>query len=129
MADSYLQEMFAERIGGKQFGKDTTIYKFEKIKRAKAAARQARPGVELIDMGVGEPDDKAFPEVVSALAEEANKIENRFYADNGCMEFRQAVVAYMRELYGVELDAETEVVHSIGSKSALSLLPTCFINP
>ena len=129
MADSYLQEMFAERIGGKQFGKDTTIYKFEKIKRAKAAARKARPGVELIDMGVGEPDDKAFPEVVAALAEEADKIDNRFYADNGCMEFRQAVVSYMRELYGVELDAETEVVHSIGSKSALSLLPTCFINP
>ena len=76
--DSYLQELFAERIGGRRFGKDTTIYKFEKIKRAKAAARKAKPGVELIDMGVGEPDDKAFPQVISTLAVEADKIENRF---------------------------------------------------
>ena len=129
MADSYLQELFAERIGGNKFGKDTTIYKFEKIKRAKRAAKAAHPDVELIDMGVGEPDDMAFPEVVAALAVEAGKIENRFYSDNGCMEFRIAVQKYMKELYGVDLDPETEIVHSIGSKSALTLLPTCFINP
>ncbi|MBO7532730.1 MAG: aminotransferase class I/II-fold pyridoxal phosphate-dependent enzyme, partial [Victivallales bacterium] len=129
MADSYLQELFAERIGGNKFGKDTTIYKFEKIKRAKRAAKAAHPDVELIDMGVGEPDDMAFPEVVAALAVEAGKIENRFYSDNGCMEFRISVQKYMKELYGVDLDPETEIVHSIGSKSALTLLPTCFINP
>ncbi|MBP5673192.1 MAG: LL-diaminopimelate aminotransferase [Victivallales bacterium] len=129
MADSCLQKLFADRIGGEKFGKDTTIYKFEKIKRAKRAAKAAHPDVELIDMGVGEPDDMAFPEVVAALAEEAGKLENRFYSDNGCMEFRIAVQKYMKELYGVELDPETEIVHSIGSKSALTLLPSCFINP
>ncbi|MBQ9366153.1 MAG: LL-diaminopimelate aminotransferase [Victivallales bacterium] len=129
MSDSYLQKMFAERIGGEKFGKDTTIYKFEKIKRAKAAAKKAKPGVELIDMGVGEPDDKAFPEVIEALAQEAAKIENRFYSDNGCQEFKDAAAKYMQELYGVTIDPVNEIVHSIGSKSALSLLPTCFINP
>ena len=129
MSDSYLQELFAERIGGIRFGKDTTIYKFEKIKRAKAAARKAKPDVELIDMGVGEPDDKAFPEVIAALTEEAAKVENRFYSDNGCAEFKVAAAAYMEELYGVKLDADKEINHSIGSKSALTLLPTCFINP
>ena len=105
--DSYLQNMFADRIGGTGFGKDTTIYKFEKIKRAKAAARRAKPEVELIDMGVGEPDDKAFPEVVAALAQEADKIENRFYADNGGADFRAAVRQYMQELYEVTLDPDT----------------------
>ncbi|MBP5640936.1 MAG: LL-diaminopimelate aminotransferase [Victivallales bacterium] len=129
MADSYLQKMFAERIGGASFGKDTKIYKFEKIKRAKRAALAANPGAELIDMGVGEPDDKAFPEVIQALAVEADKLENRFYADNGGPEFKAAVKDYMKELYGVELDAETEILHTIGSKSALTLLPSCFINP
>ncbi|MBR4673153.1 MAG: LL-diaminopimelate aminotransferase [Victivallales bacterium] len=129
MSDSYLQKLFAERIGGEKFGKDTTIYKFEKIKRAKAAAKKAKPGVELIDMGVGEPDDKAFPEVIEALAQEAAKIENRFYSDNGCQEFKDAAAKYMQELYGVTIDPVNEIVHSIGSKSALSLLPTCFINP
>ncbi|MBP1582332.1 MAG: LL-diaminopimelate aminotransferase [Victivallales bacterium] len=129
MSDSYLQSLFAERIGGNKFGKDTTIYKFEKIKRAKAAAKQRRPDLPLIDMGVGEPDDMAFPEVVSALATEAAKLENRFYSDNGCQEFKNAVAEYMQELYGVTLDPATEINHSIGSKSALSLLPSCFINP
>ena len=129
MADSYLQEMFAERIGGNMFGKDTTIYKFEKIKRAKRAAMDANPGMEIIDMGVGEPDDMAFPEVVDALCEEAKKWENRIYADNGIAEFQEAVSKYMKELYGVELCPETEVVHAIGSKSALAMLPACFVNP
>ncbi len=129
MTESYIQQMFAERIGGDQFGKDTAIYKFEKIKRAKAAAKAANPDVELIDMGVGEPDDKAFPEVVAALAEEADKLENRFYADNGIAEFRGAVARYMKELFKVDLDADTEICHSIGSKSALALMPSCFINP
>lgn len=129
MTESYIQGLFADRIGGDQFGKDTAIYKFEKIKRAKAAAKAANPEIELIDMGVGEPDDKAFPEVIAALAEEANKVENRFYSDNGIPEFQGAVATYMKELYKVELDAGTEICHSIGSKSALSLLPSCFINP
>ena len=67
MSDSYIQELFAQRIGGNQFGKSTAIYKFEKIKRAKRAALEANPGSEIIDMGVGEPDEMAFPEVIEQL--------------------------------------------------------------
>ena len=129
MAEGNLQDLFAERIGGQGFGLDTTVYKFEKIKRAKAAARLAQPDVELIDMGVGEPDDMAPPSVVAALAREAAVWRNRTYADNGIPEFRSAAADYMAALYGVELDPETEVCHSIGSKSALSLLPACFVDP
>lgn len=127
--ESFLQQNFADRIGGSGFGKDTKIYKFEKIKRAKRAAAAEHPDVELIDMGVGEPDDMAFPAVVAKLAEEAAKWENRTYADNGCSEFKAAAARYMKNLYGVELDPSTEIVHAIGSKSALTLLPSCFINP
>ena len=47
--------------------------------------------------------------------------ENRIYADNGCADFKAAAARYMKALYGVELDADTEIVHAIGSKSALSL--------
>jgi LL-diaminopimelate aminotransferase len=43
MSDPYIQNLFAERIGGKGYGKGTEIYKFEKIKRAKRAALQANP--------------------------------------------------------------------------------------
>ena len=127
--ENFLQQNFAARIGGSNFGKDTKIYKFEKIKRAKRAAAAENPGVELIDMGVGEPDDMAFPSVVARLAEEAAKWVNRTYADNGCADFKAAAARYMKALYGVELDPDTQIVHAIGSKSALTLLPSCFINP
>ena len=83
MSDPYIQNLFAERIGGINYGKSTAIYKFEKIKRAKAAAKKAKPDVALIDLGVGEPDEMAFPQVVKALQVEAAKPENRGYADNG----------------------------------------------
>lgn len=129
MSESFLQENIAQRLGGNRFGKDDTIYKFEKIKRAKRAAMAANPDTELIDMGVGEPDEPAFPVVVNTLCEEAGKPANRFYTDNGIMTFRNAVQTYMQKMYGVTLDTETEINHVIGSKSALSLLPSCFINP
>ena len=130
MSDPYIQELFAERIGGNQYGKSTAIYKFEKIKRAKKAAQDAQPEVALIDMGVGEPDEMAYPEVVRTLQEEAAKPENRGYADNGGDSFKQAAAAYMKDVFGVEdIDWNSEVIHSIGSKTALSMIPACFINP
>ncbi len=127
--DDYIQQLFAQRIGGAGYGKGTAIYKFEKIKRAKAAARRAHPDVELLDLGVGEPDEMAFPEVVDTLAAEARRPENRGYADNGDDVLKQAAARYMREVCGVTIDPVKEVIHSIGSKSALSILPACFINP
>lgn len=130
MSELYIQNLFAERIGGNRFGKDTEIYKFEKIKRAKQAALKANPGAEIIDMGVGEPDEMAFPEVVEKLHEEAQKPSNRGYADNGGKALKEAAVRYMKKVCGVPgINPETEVLHSIGSKAALSILPAALINP
>ncbi|MBI3756160.1 MAG: LL-diaminopimelate aminotransferase [Deltaproteobacteria bacterium] len=130
MSESYIQKLFADRIGGNSFGKETKIYKFEKIKRAKAAARKAHPNVELLDLGVGEPDEMAFPMVVEALKIECAKPENRGYADNGIQELKDAAAKYMEKVYGVkEIDPAKEILHSIGSKPALAMLPSAFINP
>ena len=63
MSDTYIQNLFAERIGGKNYGKSTAIYKFEKIKQTRIATLKANPGAEIIDVGIGEPDEMAFPEV------------------------------------------------------------------
>ncbi|KIL35355.1 aspartate aminotransferase [Cohnella kolymensis] len=127
---TFIQEQFANRIGGANYGKDTNIYKFEKIKRAKAAARKTHPNVELIDMGVGEPDEMAHAGIVAKLAEEAAKPENRGYADNGIPEFKAAAAQYLKKVFGVDgIDPETEVLHTIGAKPALAMLPTVFINP
>ncbi len=125
-----LQSLFAERIGGKSFGQSTEIYKFEKIKRAKAAARAARPDVEILDFGVGEPDRMA-PEIIrEALKKAVDDPANRGYADNGIDAFKAAAAQYMRNFFGVEdLDPDTEINHCIGAKPALAMLPLSFINP
>ncbi|OGV95541.1 MAG: aspartate aminotransferase [Nitrospinae bacterium RIFCSPLOWO2_02_FULL_39_110] len=126
--ESYIQSLFAERLGGRNFGKDTKIYKFEKIKRAKRAAKEKNPEVELIDLGVGEPDEMAFPGVVEKMQEECAKPENRGYADNGIQEFRDAAARYMERIYDVSLDPAKEILHSIGSKPALAMIPAIYIN-
>ncbi|KAA0257690.1 LL-diaminopimelate aminotransferase [Deferribacter autotrophicus] len=125
----FMENVIAERLGGKMFGKDTKIYKFEKIKRAKRAALEANPGKELIDLGVGEPDDMADMSIVKVLQIEAEKKENRFYADNGIQEFKDAAAEYMKKRFGVDIDPVKEVNHAIGSKPALAMLPFCLINP
>jgi len=129
MQESYIQNLFAERIGGARYGKDTAIYKFEKIKRAKRAAMQAQPETELFDLGVGEPDAMADAGIIETLYSEARRPENRGYADNGDAVLKQAAARYLQEVCGVTLDAEKQIVHSIGSKAALSILPAALINP
>ncbi|MBI1916148.1 MAG: LL-diaminopimelate aminotransferase [Planctomycetes bacterium] len=128
-SDPWFQSQFAERIGGVNYGKSNKIYKFEKIKRAKRAALAAHPERKLLDFGIGENDDMADPLVREVLGREANKLENRGYADNGITAFKEAVAVFMKRSFGVSLDAATEVNHAIGSKPALAMLPACFINP
>lgn len=127
--DPYFQELFAERIGGINYGKGNEIYKFEKIKRAKRKALADFPNRELLDFGIGENDSMADERVRKRMGEEVNRIENRGYADNGILEFKKAVAEFMERQFGVQLDPVTEVNHCIGSKTALSMLPACFINP
>jgi LL-diaminopimelate aminotransferase len=128
--NNFFDDKISDRLGGINFGKSNTIYKFELIKRAKAAARKAHPGLELIDMGVGEPDWPADNLVVKALSEEAGKPENRWYADNGIPEFQEAAAKYLEKVYGLSgLLPSENIIHGIGSKPILAMLPICFINP
>jgi len=129
MSDPYFQELFADRIGGAQYGKGTGIYKFEKIKRAKRKAFSEHPERKLLDFGIGENDGVADELVLRTMAEEIGKPENRGYADNGIGKFKEAVSRFMQRQYGVELDPASEVNHCIGSKTALAMLPAVFINP
>src|SRR5262245_5260666 len=95
-ADPWFQDRFADRIGGKNYGKDSTIYKFEKIKRAKRAAIAAHPQRKLLDFGIGENDEMADPLVRDVLAREAARVENRGYADNGIAAFKDAAADFMQ---------------------------------
>lgn len=126
----YIQRLYAERIGGKEFGNEKDIYKFEKIKRAKRQADIDNKLLPMIDLGVGEPDDLADAGIIEALYAAAGDIENRGYADNGILEYKEAAAQYLSEVYGVDhISADQEVLHVIGTKSALALIPQAFINP
>ena len=128
-ADPWFQHLFADRVGGSNYGKDPKIYKFEKIKRAKRAAVAGHPERKLLDFGIGENDDMADARVRDVLKREVDKLENRGYADNGIAAFKEAAAAFMKRTFGVQLEPVTEVNHAIGSKPALAMLPACFIDP
>jgi LL-diaminopimelate aminotransferase len=128
-SDPYFQELFAERIGGVAYGKGNEIYKFEKIKRAKRKALADYPDRGLLDFGIGENDSMADEIVRKRMAVEINRPENRGYMDNGTADYKQAVARFMQREFGVQLDPSTQINHCIGSKTALSMLPACFINP
>ena len=71
-----------------------------------------------------------FLKSIEKLHEEAKKPENRGYADNRDDVLKEAAARYLDKVCGVKgINPATEVLHSIGSKAALSILPACFINP
>jgi LL-diaminopimelate aminotransferase len=127
--DPWFQSLFADRIGGQNYGKGTDLYKFEKIKRAKRAALRDHPERRLLDFGIGENDAMADTLVRETLKREVDRLENRGYADNGIQAFKDAAAAFMQKVFGVVLDPVLEINHAIGSKPALAMLPAAFINP
>lgn len=125
-----IDSMVAKRFGDLSFFSTTSrLYKFEKIKNMIAETKKNNPDTKLIDMGVGEPDKIADESIIDILNTEARKSENRFYADNGILEFQEAACRYMSNVYNIENLTCENVMHGIGSKSILAMLPIGFINP
>jgi LL-diaminopimelate aminotransferase len=125
----FYDDKISERLGGQNFGKETEIYKFEKIKRAKREATKIFPNLKLIDMGVGEPDVPADTRVVDVLNSESGKPENRWYSDNGIPEFQETAAKYLEKIYEVKgINPYENIIHGIGSKPILAMLPLCLIN-
>lgn len=126
---SYIQNIIADRFRDNSFDITKPDYKFIKIKKAKEKVKKMNPNIKIINMGIGEPDIAANEGIVTILANEAGKLENRYYADNGIYEFQVAASKYLNNVYGVKnIDPNTEIIHGIGSKSILSMIPLCFIN-
>jgi LL-diaminopimelate aminotransferase len=116
-----LQNLIAARLGGKEFGTDTEIYKFEKIKRAKRKFLNENPGGELLDFGVGEPDFRPPDEICQKLADETFGLKKHGYTDTGTPAFRTAAAKFYGEFFGVEnLNPQKNILPTIGSKEALA---------
>ena len=123
------QKLFAERIGGEQFGKVVQTFKFTLIDNAKKALLKERPEVRVIDMGVGEPEERAPDNIVERLYKESLIKSNRIYPCNGTEEFKEAASRYLQQLIGQKFDPATEVMHCVGMKTALVQVPLAFVNP
>ncbi len=121
-----VNELYSDRIGGKNYLNNGNIYRFSKIKKAREEYK--KNGYEILDFGIGEPDKKANDKVIDSLYEEAKKWENREYADNGCLKFNKACKGYLMVEQGVDIDYKSEIMHCMGIKEALNILPLAFVN-
>jgi len=103
-------------------------YAFAELGAAKRELQ--RQGADLIDLGVGDPDQPTPEHVIRALAAEAGRPVNHRYPDyEGAPQFRAAVSAYYRSRFGVNVDADRECVALIGSKEGLSHLIWAVVDP
>src|SRR5687768_5102368 len=103
-------------------------YLFGRINKMKYEKRVA--GVDIIDLGMGNPTDPTPECVVDKLKEAAIDPRNhRYSVSNGIAGLRKEVAKKYRDKYGVDLDPETEVIATIGSKEGFSHLCLALLGP
>jgi LL-diaminopimelate aminotransferase len=103
-------------------------YLFAEIDRKKAEMR--RKGMDLIDLGIGDPDIPTPQPIIERLKKAAeNPRHHRYPSYEGMIEFRTAVAQWYQKRFGVTLDAATEVLSLIGSKEGIAHIPLAFVNP
>lgn len=103
-------------------------YLFAQIDAKKAALTEQ--GIDVISLGIGDPDMPTPEHIVDAMAQAIRKPANHQYPDYaGSIEYRQACATYMQRRFGVTLDPTTEVLALIGSKEGIAHLHTAFVNP
>jgi LL-diaminopimelate aminotransferase len=103
-------------------------YLFARISELIAAKRAA--GVDIISLGIGDPDLPTPRYLIERLQQAAEDPANHRYPESeGLPEFRRAVARWYGTRHGVELDPDEEVVSLIGSKEGIGHLPLCLIDP
>jgi alanine-synthesizing transaminase len=103
-------------------------YVFAVINEMRDKARAA--GVDIVDMGMGNPDGASpEPVVEKAIEEMHNPLNHRYSVSRGITPLREAIVARYAKQYGVTLDPETEAIATIGAKDALAHLLFAMIGP
>ena len=93
-----------------------TAYPFVRLDEAKREATQR--GLELIDFGMGDPRERTDPRIEAALAE-ALPLTGGYPRAQGLPELRNAIAAWCGRRFGVDLDPETQIIPTLGSKEAI----------
>ncbi len=103
-------------------------YLFAELERKIAEKRRA--GVDVISLGIGDPDLPTPRPVVAALAEAARDPATHSYPTNhGSDEFRAAAADFYRDRFGVELDPASEIVPALGGKEAVGHIALALLDP
>ena len=102
-------------------------YLFAEIDRKKAA--KVAQGIDVISLGIGDPDTPTPERIVDAMATAIRNPANHQYPSYvGAPRYRAACAQWMRSRFGVELDSDTEVLALIGSKEGIAHLFTAFVD-
>jgi LL-diaminopimelate aminotransferase len=103
-------------------------YMFAELERKVAAKKAA--GIDVISLGIGDPDTPTYPPIVAAAQEAVADPSTHTYPSNrGRPEFRQAMADFYARRFGVTLDADDEVMAAIGAKECIFNLNLAFLDP
>ncbi|MBW1935076.1 MAG: aminotransferase class I/II-fold pyridoxal phosphate-dependent enzyme, partial [Deltaproteobacteria bacterium] len=103
-------------------------YLFKEIDKKKAEVKAS--GIDIIDLGIGDPDLPTPPHIVEAMKRAVeDPSTHRYPAYDGMREFKAAVAGWYKRRFGVDLNPDDEVIILIGSKEGIAHFPLAFINP
>ncbi len=95
-----------------------------------AIAEKRAAGIDVISLGIGDPDEPTYPHIVEAMQEAVADPANQTYPSNrGRSEFREAFAEFYDRRFGVEIDPESEVIPAIGAKECIYNLCFAFLDP
>ncbi len=102
-------------------------YLFAQIDKAKREERAK--GADLVDLGIGDPDQPTPKHIIEKLYTAARDPENHHYAlDQGMDILREAIKKWYKRRFKVSLSHDKEILPLIGSKEGISHIPLAFIN-
>jgi LL-diaminopimelate aminotransferase len=103
-------------------------YKFQELEQQIADKRAA--GIDVISLGIGDPDEPTYPHVVKAMQEAVeNPAYHQYPSNRGRDEFRSAFAEFYDRRFGVEIDPGSEVIPAIGAKECIYNLCFAFLDP
>jgi LL-diaminopimelate aminotransferase len=103
-------------------------YLFARIEKIIEKARAE--GVDVISLGIGDPDRPTPDHIIEKLCEQAHNSKNHQYPSSaGMVSYREAVAQYYKKRFGVELEGKSEIVSLIGSKEGIAHISLCYLDP
>jgi LL-diaminopimelate aminotransferase len=103
-------------------------YKFAELERQVADKKAA--GIDVINLGIGDPDTPTFPHIVEAMqAAVADPSTHQYPSNRGREEFRASLASFYERRFGVEIDPDGEVIPAIGAKECIYNLCFAFLDP